>query len=60
VDAGLIARAEDGQLIQLNPGVGTDRVIRHLVQSDMPVFEVTPVEQTLESFYLSLMNEKRS
>jgi ABC-2 type transport system ATP-binding protein len=60
VDAGLIARAEDGQLVQLSPGVGTDRVIRHLVQSDMPVFEVTPVEQTLESFYLSLMNQERT
>ena len=38
---------------------GTDQVVRLLVERGMAVYEITPVEETLEDFYLSLMNEQR-
>ncbi len=53
----LITAALDGQLIALTPGVGTDQVVRRLVEQGMPVFEITRDEQTLEGFYLALMKE---
>jgi hypothetical protein len=57
--ADLIQDSRDGELIALQPGVGTDRVVQLLVQRGLPVFEIAPQEQTLESFYLSLMNNER-
>jgi ABC-2 type transport system ATP-binding protein len=55
--AKLITQERDGKLIALSKGVGTDQVVRLLVERGMPVYEIAPVEETLEDFYLSLMNE---
>jgi ABC-2 type transport system ATP-binding protein len=57
--ADLIHDSRDGELIALRPGVGTDQVVQLLVQRGLPVFEIAPEEQTLENFYLSLMNHER-
>jgi ABC-2 type transport system ATP-binding protein len=57
--AKLIAQERDGKLIALNKGVGTDQVVRLLVERGMPVYEIAPVEETLEDFYLSLMNGQK-
>ncbi len=37
-------------------GTGTDQIVRLLVERGLPVYEIAPVEETLEEFYLSLMN----
>ncbi len=57
--AQLITQERDGHLIALSPGVGTDQVVRLLVERGMPVYEIGPMEETLEDFYLSLMNGQR-
>jgi ABC-2 type transport system ATP-binding protein len=54
--AGLITDERDGQFIVLGENVGTDQVVRLLVQRDMPVYEIARAEESLEGFYLSLMN----
>ena len=59
-EAQLITQERDGHLIALGPGVGTDQVVRLLVERGTAVYEITPVEETLEDFYLSLMNEQRA
>jgi ABC-2 type transport system ATP-binding protein len=56
----LITADRDGQFIALSPGIGTDQVVRTLVRENMPVYEIAPEEETLEAFYLSLMNGQRS
>ncbi len=56
--AQLVSEARDGCLIALNRGVGTDQIVRALVQSGMPVYEIAPDQASLETFYLSLMNAK--
>jgi ABC-2 type transport system ATP-binding protein len=53
--AKLLAEERDGQLIALAPGVGTDQVVRLLVEKNLPVFEIVAQEETLETFYLRLM-----
>jgi ABC-2 type transport system ATP-binding protein len=58
--AGMITGARDGEFIELADGVGTDQVVRKLVELGLPVFEVTPIEQSLEEFYLTLMKESES
>lgn len=55
--AQLIVAARDGQFIELAPGIGTDQIVRLLVQQGMAVYEIAPVAQTLEDFYLSLMRK---
>jgi ABC-2 type transport system ATP-binding protein len=54
--AQLITHERDGNLIALRDGAGTDQVVRLLVERGMSVYEIAPVEETLEDFYLSLMN----
>ena len=54
--ARLITEARDGQFIILQPGVGTDQVVRFLVERRQPVYEIVREEETLEQFYLRLMN----
>ena len=56
----LIASSQDGQLVELAEGVGTEVIVRRLVELGMPVFEIVREEQTLEGFYLQLMEESRS
>ena len=55
----LIFDQGDGQFVRLSRGVGPDQVVRLLVERGMPVYEITPEEPTLESFYLSLMTDER-
>jgi ABC-2 type transport system ATP-binding protein len=57
--ARLITDTRDGKAVALAEGIMTDRIVRHLVESQMPVYEIAPMEQTLEDFYLSLMNQSR-
>ena len=57
--AQLITQERDGSLISLSKGAGTDQVVRLLVERGMPVYEIAPVEATLEDFYLSLMNGQK-
>jgi len=56
--AGLITDGRDGQFIALKEGIGTDQVVRFLVERNMPVYEIAREQETLEGFYLSLMNEQ--
>ena len=55
----LITDHRDGCLVTLAGGIGTDRVVRRLVEQGMPVFEVALEEKTLEDFYLTLMKAGR-
>lgn len=57
--AQLITRERDARLIALSPGVGTDHVVRLLVERGIAVYEIAPVEETLEEFYLSLMSGQK-
>ena len=57
--AQLITQERDGSLISLSKGARTDQVVRLLVERGMPVYEIAPVEATLEDFYLSLMNGQK-
>ena len=56
----LILDERDGQFVALAPDVGTDRVVRRLVEQGMAVYEIARHEQTLEDFYLGLMRNDRS
>jgi ABC-2 type transport system ATP-binding protein len=58
-EAQLIQGDRDGKFIALQPGVGTDRVVKLLVERGLPVYEITAEEETLEDFYLGLMNGQR-
>lgn len=53
--AELIKEDKNGQLIALAPKVQSDQVVRLLVEKGISVFEITPAEETLETFYLRLM-----
>jgi hypothetical protein len=58
--AQLITGHRDGRLIAPAPGAGTDQMIRLLVQKNIPIYEITRAEESLEDFYLSLMKEQKS
>jgi ABC-2 type transport system ATP-binding protein len=58
-EAQLITQDRDGQMVALREGAGSDQVVRLLVERGMAVYEIAPVEETLEDFYLSLMNGKQ-
>jgi hypothetical protein len=55
-DRKLIGDSRDGSLIALSNGFDTDELVRVLVEQRFSVFEIAPQEQTLEAFYLSLVN----
>ncbi len=55
----LITDTRNGSLVALADGVKTDALVRRLVTLDIPVFEIVQEEETLESFYLNLMQESR-
>ena len=59
-DTGLIQGATNGDSVELADSADTPEVVKRLVELGMPVFEVTPVRQTLEDFYLELMNAGRA
>ncbi|MCX8108998.1 MAG: ABC transporter ATP-binding protein [Verrucomicrobiae bacterium] len=53
--ARLVGRSTPTGEIELEDGVTSDRVVRILVENGFPVFEMAREENTLEAFYLSLM-----
>lgn len=57
---GLIAGAGASDSIELSDGIDTPEVVKRLVELGIPVFEVTPAKQTLEEFYLELMDAGRA
>ncbi|MFM8471313.1 MAG: ABC transporter ATP-binding protein [Limisphaerales bacterium] len=56
----LITDTRNGALVALADGVQTDALVRRLVALDIPVFAIAPEEETLESFYLNLMQDSRA
>jgi len=59
-EAKLIEDQRDGNLVALARGIGTDTIVRRLVERGMPVYEIAKAEETLEQFYLRLMNDGES
>jgi ABC-2 type transport system ATP-binding protein len=57
--AGLIAGQREGAAILPAPGVGTDQIVRCLVDHGVPVYEIGREQETLEEFYLRLMNRAK-
>ena len=57
--AQLITNQREGKLVSLAANAGTDQLVKLLVQREIQVFEIVPAEETLEGFYLSLMNGER-
>jgi len=57
--AGLITAARDGKLVQPADGTGADAIVRFLVAREMPLYEIAPEQETLEGFYLGLMDRQR-
>ena len=54
-DSGMIVDERDGSLVLPAPGIGTHQIVELLVAKKQPVYEIAPQEQTLETFYLELM-----
>ena len=59
-EAKLVQEHRDGQFITLTPGTGTDQVVRLLVERGISVYEIAPEDETLEGFYLGLMNDQKA
>jgi ABC-2 type transport system ATP-binding protein len=57
--AQLITDERGGNLVALATGISTDQVVRLLVENGMAVYEIAPDQESLEAFYLELMNSKR-
>ncbi len=55
--AGWLCGSEDGCRVALQEGLGSDRVVRLLVESGISVYEIARREHTLEDFYLSLVRQ---
>ena len=58
--AGLITAQRNGASILPAAQIGADQIVRLLVEQGEPVYEITPEEETLEQFYLRLMNNAAS
>jgi ABC-2 type transport system ATP-binding protein len=58
--AGLITSLRERSMVVMADGVQSDAVVRFLVQNDFAVYEVAPAEETLEGFYLTLMEDQRA
>jgi ABC-2 type transport system ATP-binding protein len=56
----LVTDHRDGQLVALAPTAGTDEIVRLLVERGHAVFEIAPAQETLETFYLSLMQNHKA
>ncbi|MCI0745423.1 MAG: ABC transporter ATP-binding protein [Verrucomicrobia subdivision 3 bacterium] len=56
--SGLITSA-NGEVIELAPSVEIPALVRRVVELGIPVYEVGPVRQTLEDFYLRLSEQER-
>jgi ABC-2 type transport system ATP-binding protein len=57
---GLIVASAEGKRVTLSPGAQTERLVRELVSLGMPVHEIAFEPETLEQFYLTLMNDQRA
>jgi ABC-2 type transport system ATP-binding protein len=57
--AKLIADTRDGHLIALTNGSGTHEVAKVLIGLGFALYEIAPFEETLENFYLELMNPSK-
>lgn len=60
IAAGLVESGSDGRFVVLRPNASTADVVKFLVQGGHPVHEIAAEEQTLEHFYLSLMEGERA
>ncbi len=58
--AELVTDEREGQFIALKPGTDTSQVVQLLVARGIAVYEIANETETLESFYLGLMNGKAS
>ena len=56
----LITDTRDQALIALSDGVTVNTIARRLVALDLPILALAPEEETLESFYLTLMQDSRA
>jgi ABC-2 type transport system ATP-binding protein len=57
--AEMITDQRDGRLIALSKETRTDQVVNLLVHAGISVHEITPEQESLESFYLDLMTGTR-
>jgi len=57
---GQLITSVTGDCVELANDIDTPEVVKRLVELGIPVFEVTPTRQTLEEFYLELMNAGRA
>ncbi len=55
--AGLVQSFRAGEFILLAPEVEPDEIVRRLVAAGFPVHEIARERETVESFYLSLMEQ---
>src|SRR5258708_5143081 len=56
--ADLITDERDSQFVALKDGGGTDQIVRLLVERGIAVYELAREQETLESFYLGLMDKQ--
>ena len=54
----LIEATRDDGLVALAPEVGTEMIVKRLVEEGIAVYEIARPEQTLEAFYLDLMKRE--
>ena len=54
--AGLIEEERGDDSVALKAGAGSDQLVRCLVQANIAVYEIAQAQESLESFYLNLMN----
>lgn len=57
-EQGLIADHRDGSLVCPAPGIGADQIVNFLVRQGISLFEIAPEQETLEGFYLRLMDRQ--
>ena len=57
--AAVVTDQRDGKFVALADGVKSDQVVRLLVGAGMPVYEIAADQESLEAFYLALMNGKQ-
>jgi hypothetical protein len=55
----LVTGTRDGHLISLAQGISPGQIVRTLVERSLPVYDIAPAQETIEDFYLSLMNGRR-
>jgi len=56
-EAKMIVLDREGEFVSLAQGVETDQLVRHLVGLGMPVYEIAREHESLEAFYLRLMQK---